>query len=89
MSRSAIPGTKYGHSKKTYKQVCIYAFTKDELNKFYEYGLENGKSQLEWTEDIEILRFVELGMKVKMVETFGTTQAVDVPDDVDKVLELL
>ena len=89
MSRSAIPGTKYGHSKKTYKQVCIYAFTKDELNKFYEYGLENGKSQLEWTEDIEVLRFVELGMKVKMVETFGTTQAVDVPDDVDKVLELL
>ncbi len=89
MSRSAIPGTKYGHSKKTYKQVCIYAFTKDELNKFYQYGLENGKSQLEWTEDIEILRFVELGMKVKMVETFGTTQAVDVPDDVDKVLELL
>jgi hypothetical protein len=24
-----------------------------------------------------------------MVETFGTTQAVDMPDDVDKVLELL
>jgi len=89
MSRSAIPGTKYGHSKKTYKQVCIYAFTKDELNKFYEYGLENGKSQLEWTEDIEILRFVELGMKVKMVETFGTTQAVDVPNDVNKVLEII
>ena len=89
MSRSAIPGTKEGHSKKTYKQVCIYAFTKDELDKFYQYGLENGKSPLEWTEDIEILRFVELGVKVKMVETFGTTQAVDIPQDVDKVLELL
>ena len=89
MSRSAIPGTKYGHSKKTYKQVCIYAFTKDELDKFYQYGLKNGKSPLEWTEDIEILRFVELGIKVKMVETFGTTQAVDIPQDVNKVLELL
>ena len=89
MSRSAIPGTKEGHSKKTYKQVCIYAFTKDELDRFYQYGLENGKSPLEWTEDIEILRFVELGIKVKMVETFGTTQAVDIPQDVNKVLELL
>jgi len=89
MSRSVIPGTKYGHSKKTYKQVCIYAFTKDELDKFYQYGLKNGKSPLEWTEDIEILRFVELGIKVKMVETFGTTQAVDIPDDIEKVMEIL
>ena len=40
-------------------------------------------------EDIEILRFVELGIDIKMVETFGTTQAVDIPEDVDKVLEIL
>ena len=40
-------------------------------------------------EDIEILRFVELGVNVKMVETFGTTQAVDIKEDVDKVLEIL
>ena len=30
-----------------------------------------------------------LGIRVKMVETFGTTQAVDVPEDVDKVLEII
>ena len=89
MSRSAIPGTKEGHSKLVHKQVCIYAFTKDELDKFYQYGLENGKTKLEWSEDIEILRFVELGIDIKMVETFGTTQAVDIPEDVDKVLEIL
>ena len=89
MSRSAIPGTKYGHSKKTYKQVCIYAFTKDELDKFYQFGLKHGKTQIEWSEDIEILRFLELGINVKMLETFGTTQAVDIPEDVDKVLEIL
>ena len=84
MSRSSIPGTKLGVSKNTYKQVC-YAFTKQELNKFYELK----KTPLELDEDIEILRFLELGINVKMVETFGTTQAVDMPDDVDKVLELL
>ena len=89
MSRSAIPGTKSGHSKLVHKQVCIYAFTKKELDTFYQYGLKHGKTPLEWAEDIEILRFVELGINVKMVETFGTTQAVDVPEDVEKVLEIL
>ena len=85
MSRSPIPGTKLGVSKNTYKQVCIYAFTKQELNKFYELK----KTPLELDEDIEILRFLELGINVKMVETFGTTQAVDVPQDVDKVVGLI
>jgi len=89
ISRSGIPGTKDGYSKKLYKQVCIYAFTKDELDKFYQYGLKNGKSPLEWTEDIEILRFVELGIKVKMVEVYGNTHAVDIPEDVNIVEEIL
>ena len=89
MSRSAIPGTKSGHSKLVHKQVCIYAFTKDELDRFYQYGLKNGKTPLEWAEDIEILRFVELGINVNMVDKFGTTQAVDIKEDVDKVLEIL
>ena len=89
MSRSAIPGTKEGHSKLVHKQVCIYAFTKDELDKFYQFGLKHGKTQIEWSEDIEILRFLELGINVKMVETYGTTQAVDVKEDVNKVLEIL
>ena len=40
-------------------------------------------------EFFKILRFIELGMKVKMVETFGTTQAVDVPEDLNKVLEII
>ena len=39
--------------------------------------------------DIEILRFIELGINIRMIETFGTTQAVDIPEDVDKVLEIL
>jgi 3-deoxy-manno-octulosonate cytidylyltransferase (CMP-KDO synthetase) len=89
MSRSAIPGTKEGHSKLVHKQVCIYAFTKDELDKFYQFGLKHGKTQIEWSEDIEILRFLELGVNVKMLETYGTTQAVDIPEDVNKVLEIL
>lgn len=85
MSRSPIPATKVGLSDNTYKQVCIYAFTKEQLEKFYKMK----KTLLELDEDIDILRFLEMGINVKMIETFGTTQAVDMPDDVDKVLELL
>ena len=47
------------------------------------------KTLLELDEDIDILRFLEMGINVKMIETFGTTQAVDVPQDVDKVVGLI
>ena len=85
MSRSPIPVTKVGLSDNTYKQVCIYAFTKEQLEKFYKMK----KTLLELDEDIDILRFLEMGINVKMIETFGTTQSVDVKEDVDKVLEIL
>lgn len=85
MSRSPIPATKVGLSDNTYKQVCIYAFTKEQLEKFYKMK----KTLLELDEDIDILRFLEMGINVKMIETFGTTQAVDVPEDVDKVIGLI
>ena len=55
ISRLAIPGSKKKILKKNYlKQVCIYAFNKNELNKFYS---RNKKGELEKIEDIEILRF--------------------------------
>ena len=36
ISRSIIPGEKKKTNKKFFKQVCIYGFNKDQLNKFYE-----------------------------------------------------
>ena len=89
MSRSAIPGTKYANSNKGYRQVCIYAFNKNELEDYLEYGFKNGKSKLEWEEDIEILRFLEMGYSVKMVEVYGNTHAVDIPEDVKTVEGIL
>ena len=87
-SRAAIPGSKYGVGKNPKKQVCIYAFSKEELSKFYEQS-KIGKTPLEWVEDIEINRFLELDMKVKIVEVEGSTYAVDFPEDVKIVEELL
>lgn len=84
MSRSALPGFKVAECapKQYKKQVCIYAFSKQELAAFKDFGR---KSQLEFSEDIEILRFLELGIPIKMVETLPGSLAVDCPDDVDAV----
>lgn len=84
MSRVALPGFKDAqHAPQRYKkQVCIYAFTRDELAAFRGFGR---KSELEYAEDIEILRFLELGKTIRMVKTQPGSLAVDVPEDVAKV----
>lgn len=80
MSRMAIPGCKNEMAKPIYyKQVCIYAFSYEELKAF---GTNQSKTYLESFEDIEILRFLEMGYKIKMVETFSDSLSVDVPSDV-------
>ncbi|WP_370088955.1 3-deoxy-manno-octulosonate cytidylyltransferase [Ekhidna sp.] len=84
MSRSPIPGNKSASLVKAYRQICIYVFPKDSLNYF---GINKVKTQFEEIEDIEILRFVENGLKVKLIEMSGESIAVDLPGDVDKVIE--
>lgn len=88
MSRSALPGFKEQKNApaRYKKQVCIYAFTREELDAFRAYGR---KSLLEHSEDIEILRFLEVGKAVRMIETRPGSHAVDVPEDVSKVEALL
>lgn len=88
MSRSPIPGFKEEkNAPSNYKkQVCIYAFTKEELNSFVNFGR---KSALEKCEDIEILRFIELDKKICMFETTAGSLAVDRPEDVPEVEKAL
>ncbi|PJE33960.1 3-deoxy-manno-octulosonate cytidylyltransferase [Pseudooceanicola lipolyticus] len=84
MSRIALPGFKEAKNapERYKKQVCIYGFTREELTAFREFGR---KGPLEACEDIEILRFQELGRKIVMYETSPGTMAVDVPGDVAPV----
>lgn len=88
MSRTALPGFKdMKNAPESYKkQVCIYAFNKDELVAFRNFGR---KSELEHSEDIEILRFLELDKKIRMIETQPGSLAVDVPSDVALVEDAL
>jgi 3-deoxy-manno-octulosonate cytidylyltransferase (CMP-KDO synthetase) len=82
MSRAAIPSTKSHGFVTANKQVCIYGFTKQALAAFYAHGR---KTALEEIEDIEILRFLELGFEVKMIPVSGASLAVDIPEDVVRV----
>ena len=89
ISRALIPSQKkvINKTNPTYKkQVCIYGFSKQELNSFYNYGR---KSKLEQIEDIEILRFFELNTPIKMFQCRKGSLAVDIPEDVEKVEALL
>jgi 3-deoxy-manno-octulosonate cytidylyltransferase (CMP-KDO synthetase) len=84
ISRKAIPGFKEKKNAPDiyYKQVCIYAFNRKEL---LTYGKYNRKSILERSEDIEILRFLEWGKIIRLIQTKQGSLAVDVPEDIKKV----
>lgn len=86
MSRSPIPGNKNGQFVKAWRQVCIYAFPHNSLVAFSQ---AEGKTPLEFEEDIEILRFLELGYDVRMIELSDDSIAVDNPEDVEKVIAKL
>ena len=81
-SRNSIPTKKSEDSKKVMKQVCIYAFSKEQLDKFYD----SSKTPLEFEEDIEIVRCLEKGIPVKMLKVNKVSYAVDYPEDV-KIIE--
>ena len=82
ISRSPIPSNKKNEFIKGFRQVCGYAFSKKSLEIFDI----KSKTYFESIEDIELLRFLELGVKVKMVEMSKKSIPVDVKEDIKKVL---
>ena len=82
MSRAQIPSSKYGNFEYALKQVCMYSFPRKDLLNF---GNKKTKTFFEYYEDIEILRFLELGYKVKMIKVLNPSVGVDTKADVKKV----
>jgi 3-deoxy-manno-octulosonate cytidylyltransferase (CMP-KDO synthetase) len=82
MSRAPIPTTKEHGYVKAWRQVCVYAFPRKALSAFASAG---GKSTLEEVEDIEILRFLEIGWEVRMVPLSSKSFSVDIPEDIANV----
>ena len=87
MSREPVPTLHlkdFDHLP-AYKQVCIIPFTATGLQVFSQLS----PTPLEEAESIDMLRFMEHGHRVKMVETSFSTHAVDTPADLELVEKLL
>ena len=86
MSRSPIPGNKSNEFVEAKKQICVYSFP---LKALQFLTANPQKSSVEEIEDIEKLRFLEMGWRVKMIELSGSSIAVDTPKDLESVRKKL
>lgn len=86
-SRSPIPNIHEGsyNEAPVYHQVCVIPFERDFLFEFTEME----ETELEQVESIDMLRLLENGDDVRLVETPRQTYPVDTPEDHEKVNELM
>lgn len=85
LTRSASPYPKGRIDFNYFKQICVYGFKPDALA-FY---CNSPRGEIESIEDIEILRFIEAGWRVQYIEVDSEAVAVDTPNDLKKVNEIM
>ena len=85
LSRQAIPYPRDRQNVSYYKQVCVYGFRREPLLQF----VNKVQTNIERTEGVELLRFLEIGISVQFVHVDGGTVAVDTPSDLVRVMELM
>lgn len=85
-SRSVIPYPRETATTAEYfKHIGVYAFRKKALLNFANLKMK----PLEIAEKIECIRYLEYGMKIKMVETDFVGVGIDVPEDLEKARLIL
>ena len=85
-SRAPIPHPRDKTVNTTYyKHIGIYAFRRYALLNFPKMEM----CQNEATEKLEGIRFLEHGMKMKMVETPHKVVGIDTPEDLEKAKQIL
>lgn len=83
-SRSVIPYPRNPEEKPIYKRhIGIYAFRKNALMEFYKAH----PTPLELAEQIEAIRYLEMGKRMKMIPSDSATIGIDTPEDYQKALE--
>ncbi len=81
LSRAAIPCSKKNEPVAFRKHLGLYGLTREALMFFSE----TERGSLEQIEDVEMLRFLENGWPVQIVEVSSRSIGVDLPEDVKKV----
>lgn len=85
-SRNPLPAEWFGDKFFECKlEICVMPFHSWAIEKFMEVS----EGILEDIESVDMLRLLEHGMKVKMIECPIDMQSVDVPEDIDKVEKIL
>ena len=85
-SRSVIPfHRELAHDVRYFKHIGVYAFRKDALIKFSSLQM----TPLEISEKIECIRYLENGMKIKLIETDFIGVGIDTPEDLEKAKTLI
>ena len=85
-SRSVIPfHRELSYDVKYYKHIGVYAFRKEALIKFSSLEM----TPLEISEKLEQLRYLENGMKIRLVETDFVGIGIDTPEDLEKAKTLI
>ena len=85
-SRSPIPFYRGAKAPKLwYKHLGLYAYRKEALQRFVALT----PSPLEEAEQLEQLRALSNGFKIKVAESPADTVAVDTPEDLKRVEEIL
>jgi 3-deoxy-manno-octulosonate cytidylyltransferase (CMP-KDO synthetase) len=84
-SRSPIPCRSVEGNPVALKQVCVIPFRRDFLREFSQLA----PTPLEKAESIDMLRALEHGRRVHLVETEIDTHAVDTVDDLRLVETLM
>ncbi len=80
ISRANIPHEFRSKNKSIKKHLSIISFTPAALLKF----AKSAKSDLEQIEDIELLRALDIGLKLKTIDLKGDSFSVDVFEDYTK-----
>lgn len=84
-SRLPVPFSNTDLISNVKQQIPVYGFTKRALDIFSSQS----KTLNEKFEDIELLRFLDLGHKIKMEQTNVDSISVDIPSDIQKVENFL
>ena len=82
LSRTKLP-TEFKKKNNSYKKhLSIISFKPEALKKFSK----SKKTPLESSEDIELLRAIEIGLKIKTVNLKGDSFSIDVLEDFKKAI---
>lgn len=86
-SRSVIPYNRNAvrpAGLKYFKHLGLYAYRKEFLMSYKDWS----KSMLESAEQLEQLRILEAGYRIKTIETDADSLAVDTPEDLERILKI-